>query len=120
MSNNPRNKVSNEVVSNDVVDSSNWKTMTLGSLSLKGNDGKLLREGKVDFTINARNAEIIRDAAQFILENSDEKITISAGTFFEDARVSDNVKKYFSHRLYISADTVAKFGKTLGDYVKTA
>jgi len=116
---NPRNKV-NTQESNNVVDSSTWKTLTLGSLALKGSDGKLMREGAVSFTINARNAEIIRDAAQYILENNEDKITISAGTFYEDAKISDNVKKYFSHRLYISADTVAKFGKKLADYVKQA
>lgn len=118
MSKNPRNNVE-KVESNDVIDSSTWKTLTLGSLALKNKDG-LMREGAISFTINARNAEILRDAAQFVLENNEEKITISAGTFYEDAKISDNVKKFFSHRLYISADTVKKFGKKLGDYVKQA
>jgi len=115
---NPRNQVV-ETTTNE-VDTSAWKTLTLGSLALKGSDGKLMREGAISFTINARNAEIIRDAAQYVLENNEDRVTISAGTFFDDAKLSDNVKKFFSHRLYISADSVAKFGKKLADYVKQA
>jgi len=120
MSRNPRNVAVKEEVNNtrEAVDTSSWKTMSLGSLALKGNDGKLLREGMISFTINSRNAQVILDAAQFALNNPEEKITISAGTFFEDANVSDNVKKYFSHRLYISAETVEKMGKSFADYIK--
>lgn len=117
---NPRNAVQTEEASNTgaKVDPSNWKTLTLGSLSVKGNDGKLLREGAISFTINSRNAEVIRDAAQFIMDNADEKITISAGTFYEDANISDKVRKFFTHRLYISAESLTKMGKAVVDYVK--
>lgn len=120
MSANPRNKIGQEAASNsgaNLSDPSSWKFMTLGSLALK--DGRnLVREHDVGFTINARNAEMIRDLAQFVLDNksADEKISINASPFYEDA-ASENVKKYFSHRMYISAETVAKTGKSFADYV---
>jgi len=116
---NPRNTAAASApVAGKVVDPSTWKTMSLGSLSLKGEDGKLLREGAASFTINDRNAQVIRDAADYILANPQEKVTISAGTFFADANISENVKKFFSHRLYISAETLTKMGKSIADYVK--
>lgn len=119
---NPRNTGTAVVEGNGAevkqIDPSSWKTLTLGSLSNKGNDGKLLREGAISFTINSRNAEIFRDAAQYVLDNQEEKVTISAGTFYEDANVSDKVRKFFSHRLYISAETIGKMGKAVADYVQ--
>lgn len=121
MAGNPRNNTATKETVTQTeggsVDSSNWKTLTLGSLALKGNDGKLLREGMASFTINNRNAAIIKDAADFIMNNPDKKVTISAGVFYEDANISDNVKRFYSHRLYISAASVAKWGKKLADYV---
>ena len=115
---NPRNAVRKNENTESSFDASNWKTMTLGSMAVKGKDGQLMREGQISFTINSRNAELIKDAAEYILSNPEDKITISAGTFFEDANISDKVKKFFSHRVYVSAETVAKLGKTIADYVK--
>jgi hypothetical protein len=135
VSKNPRNKIGSEGEAStgsgsasgsegSNINPNDWKFMTLGSLALR-NGKQLVREHDIGFVINARNAELIKDAAQFVLDNptdaegKDQRISINASPFYEDS-VSDKVLKYFTHRLYISSETVAKMGKTFADYFKKA
>jgi hypothetical protein len=123
---NPRNNLKTkevtEVTTN--INPNDWKFMTLGSVAVR-NGKTLVRENDVSIVLNSRNAELIRDAAQFILDHpvdadgKDQRISINASPFYEDS-VSDKVLQYFSHRLYISADTIKKMGKTFSDYYKKA
>lgn len=126
---NPRNKTSVTSVGQDSSEGKksnpdDWKFLTLGSIAVR--DGKkLIRDYDVSFVINPRNAEIIRDAAQFVMDNptdadgKEQRVSINASPFYEDS-VSENVLKYFTHRLYLSAETVAKWGKKFSAYIKSA
>lgn len=117
---NPRNQTSAAAQSSDSKEFNpdSWKYMTLGSASVK-NGKTLVRENDVNFTINTRNAEIIRDLAQFVIDNAekDERISLNASPFYENS-VSDKVLQHFSHRLYVSAEAVGKMGKKFSDYIK--
>lgn len=123
MAQNPRNKApqTNTVTpaanSNGPKDPSEWSTLGLGSLAYKDGSGNLAKEGSISFTINSRNAQVIKDMADFILNNSDEQLTVSAGTYFNEDALSAKQKKFFSHRIYVSKDTLEKIGKTPADYV---
>lgn len=115
---NPRNKAvetTNEVTRKDP---SEYKSMGLGSLSLRSADNKLIKENAINFTINSYNAQFFKDAAEFVLANPEERVSISAGTFYDESKLSPKQRDRFSHRIYVSADTVAKVGKTIADYVK--
>ena len=123
MSSNPRNKV--DAVSTDKPDASEWKSMSLGSTALKDDTNKLVNDYKTAFVINHRNAELIRDAAQHILDNpqqadgKDLNFTINIGKFFDPENLSANVRKYFTHRVYVTKDSMEKIGKTFADYIKS-
>lgn len=122
---NPRNAVLKtevkETVESKEFNPDSWKYMTLGSLALK--DGKnLVREHDISFVLNDRNAEIIRDMCDFILKNpldaegKPTKMSINASPFYEGT--NENKTRYFSHRIYVSADTLGKTGATFSKYVK--
>jgi len=121
---NPRNTNTNTTVGSEEQTKSSpddWKFLTLGSLAVR--DGKkLVRDYEISFVINPRNAQVIRDAAQFVMDNpvdaegKDQRISVNASPFFEGA-ASENTLKYFTHRLYLSAETIAKWGKKLSEYV---
>ncbi len=122
---NPRNQTakSEPAQTNSGVPSPDqWSFMGLGSASLK-NGRDLVRDNDFSFVINPRNAEIFRDAAQFVLDNpeddqgKEQRITLNAAPLYED-KVSEKVLKYFTHRVFISKETVAKWGKSFADYVK--
>jgi hypothetical protein len=124
---NPRNKTNTaeatETKHEGTLDTSNWNFMTVGSLSLR--DGKnLVRDHDLSFVINSRNATVLRDAAQFVLDNptdaegKEQRISVNGSPFYED-KTSESVLKYFSHRLYISKATLSKMGKDFVDYLKS-
>jgi hypothetical protein len=119
---NPRNNTTAPVTTNTGdFDPDSWKTMGLGSASLR-NGKNLVREGDMSFVISDYNAAFLKDAAEFVLNNPTEsegkptRISINAYPFFDT--VTESMKAHFSHRLCVSAETLAKIGKKISDYVK--
>ncbi len=117
---NPRNTLAKteEVADSGIKSPSEWKSLGLGSISLKNSEGKLIRDFSTNVVINDRNAQVILDAAQFVLDNPTESITIKASPFFEGTQ-SEKVLKHFSHRLYVMTETLERMGKSPADYVKS-
>ena len=117
---NPRNVIKKEETvagGTERTPASEWKSLTLGSISLRGANGELINDYNTNFVINERNAQLILDAAQFVVDNPGENITLKASPFFEGTQ-SAKVLKHFTHRFYVMSDTLEKIGKTPADYVK--
>lgn len=116
---NPRNQLAKPTTTEVRKDPSEYKSMGLGSLSLRSSDNKLVKDNSINFTINNYNAQFFKDAAEFVLANPEERVSISAGTFYDETKLSPKQRDRFSHRIYVSAETVAKVGKSIADYIKS-
>jgi hypothetical protein len=117
---NPRNNAAvnteNTSVKKPVTE---WGYLSLGSMAIT--DGKdKIRKGQASFTINAYNAQLLKDACEFVLNNpvDDEgkpsRVSLTAYPFFDS--VSGKKADRFTHDVKLSRDTISKFGK-LEDYV---
>jgi hypothetical protein len=118
---NPRNASAKVEEVSTMKPPSEWKSISLGSLSLK--DGReLVREYDASFVINERNAKILKAACEYILNNpvdaegKSTRVSITAYPFYDN--VPETKKKFYSHSIKMSAETVSKFGK-IEDFVET-
>jgi len=110
---NPRNQVAAPAQEAEVKE---FKSKTVGSAALKGPDG-LVRDFTLSFTINNYNVGLLKDLVNFVEANPEEKISINAAPFFEGGASEAKLAR-FSHRVYVTAQTLEKLGKKVSDYIE--